>query len=199
MDVESDEPTTMNKKGRMKNKSDHSEQAPSIPKVKAAAATKRIQCPNCGRMLVLPKQFENDYYLTCNICNQQFANPTRTLGRGENYLKKNGCLIFCVFIAVVVLISYFTYSGDSIKADATTVYVITKDIYAPSTEDAAKAMINSMAQNGNDPVSNLDHMYKNDADFTHVFANDKVVVLKKTSSGAVQFFRGCLPCDNCRI
>ena len=39
-------------------------------------------------------------------------------------------------------------------------------------------MINSMARNGNDPILNLEHVYNNDADFTHVFANDKVVVTK---------------------
>ena len=44
-------------------------------------------------------------------------------------------------------------------------------------------MINSMVRNGNDPVSSLEHIYNNDADFTHVFENDKVVVIKKISSG----------------
>ena len=36
---------------------------------------KQIQCPYCGSLLTLPKQFENDDYLRCNICNQDFANP----------------------------------------------------------------------------------------------------------------------------
>ena len=38
---------------------------------------KQIQCPYCGSLLSLPKQFENDDYLRCNICNQDFANPLK--------------------------------------------------------------------------------------------------------------------------
>ena len=86
-------------------------------------------------------------------------------------------------IVVISSIAYITEGGERIKADGTTVYTITEDIYAPSTEAAAKAMINSMVRNGNDPVSSLEHIYNNDADFTHVFENDKVVVIKKISSG----------------
>ena len=121
--------------------------------------------------------------LRCNNCNQDFANPLTALGRGENYLKKYGCLLFIIIIAFVSVIAYFTDGGERIKADGKTEYVITKDIYAPSTEDAAKSMINSMARNGNDAVSNFEYIYNNDASFTHVFANDKVVVLRKVSSG----------------
>ena len=139
-----------------------------------------ILCPNCGSQLTLPRQFRNDYYLHCNICQQEFANPLKPIGKSENFLKKKGCLIFIIFI---VIISYITDGGERIKADGTTVYTITEDIYAPSTEAAAKAMINSMARNGNDPISILEHVYNNDADFTHVFANDKVVVIRKISSG----------------
>jgi hypothetical protein len=142
-----------------------------------------IQCPNCGSQLTLPRQFRTDYYLHCNICQQEFANPLKPMGKSENFLKKNGCLIFIIFIVIISAIAYITDGGERIKADGTTVYTITKDIYAPSTEAAAKAMINSMARNGNDPISNLEHVYNNDADFTHVFANDKVVVIRKISSG----------------
>ena len=142
-----------------------------------------IQCPNCGSQLTLPRQFRNDYYLRCNICLQEFANPLKPIGKSENFLKKNGCLIFIIFLVIISAIAYITDGGERIKADGTTVYTITKDIYAPSTEAAAKAMINSMARNGNDPISNLEHVYNNDADFTHVFSNDKVVVIRKISSG----------------
>ena len=142
-----------------------------------------IQCPNCGNQLTLPRQFRNDYYLRCNICLQEFANPLKPIGKSENFLKKNGCLIFIIFLVIISAIAYITDGGERIKADGTTVYTITKDIYAPSTEAAAKAMINSMARNGNDPISNLEHVYNNDADFTHVFSNDKVVVIRKISSG----------------
>ena len=38
---------------------------------------KQIQCPYCGSLLSLPKQFENDEFLRCNICNQDFANPLK--------------------------------------------------------------------------------------------------------------------------
>lgn len=38
---------------------------------------KQIQCPYCGSLLTLPKQFENDDFLRCNICNQDFANPLK--------------------------------------------------------------------------------------------------------------------------
>ena len=38
---------------------------------------KQIQCPYCGSLLSLPKQFENDDYLRCNICNQDFVNPLK--------------------------------------------------------------------------------------------------------------------------
>ena len=38
---------------------------------------KQIQCPYCGSLLSLPKQFENDDYLRCNICNQDFSNPLK--------------------------------------------------------------------------------------------------------------------------
>jgi len=142
-----------------------------------------IKCPNCGNQIILPKELQNEYYLRCNICNQDFANPLKSLGRGENYLKKYGCLLFIIFIAFVSVIAYFTDGGERIKADGKTEYTITKDIYAPSTEEAAKSMINSMARNGNNAVSNFEYVYNNDANFTHVFANDKVVVLRKISSG----------------
>ena len=145
--------------------------------------SKIIQCPNCGNQIILPKELQNEYYLRCNICNQDFANPLKSLSRGENYLKKHGCLLFIIFIAFVSAIAYFTDGGERIKADGKTEYTITKDIYAPSTEEAAKSMINSMARNGNNAVSNFEYVYNNDANFTHVFANDKVVVLRKISSG----------------
>ena len=38
---------------------------------------KRIQCPYCGSQLTVPRQFENDDYLHCNICNQDFVNPLK--------------------------------------------------------------------------------------------------------------------------
>jgi len=98
-------------------------------------------------------------------------------------LKKNGCLIFIIFIALVSAIAYFTDGGERIKADGKTEYIITKDIYAPTTEETAKSMINSMAKNGNDAISNFEYIYNNDANFTHVHANEKVVVLRKVSSG----------------
>ena len=145
--------------------------------------SKIIQCPNCGNQIILPEELRNEYYLRCNICNQDFANPLKSLGRGEDYLKKHGCLLFIIFIAFVSVIAYFTNGGERIKADGKTEYTITKDIYAPSTEEAAKSMINSMARNGNDATSYLEYVYNNDANFTHVFANDKVVVLRKVSSG----------------
>lgn len=143
-----------------------------------------IQCPNCGSQLTLPDKYKNDYYLHCNICNQEFANPLKSIGRSENYLKKHGCLIIVGIIALLSIIGYFADGGDTIKADSTTVYTITKDIYAPSTEEAAKTMISDMAKNGSkDVISNFEYIYNNDADFTHVFANDKVVVLRRVSSG----------------
>lgn len=143
----------------------------------------QIKCPNCGNALTLPKQFQKDYYLVCNICNQNFANPLKLMGRGENFLKKYGCLIFVIFFAVVVIISYATSSDDNLKADGKTVYYITEDIYAPSNEETAKEMINAIVKNPNDPITMLDYMYNNEENFTHVFANDKVVILKKVSSG----------------
>lgn len=145
--------------------------------------SKTIQCPNCGNQIVLPKELQSEYYLRCNICNQDFANPLKPLGRGENYLKKYGCLFFIIFVAFISVIAYFTDGGERIKADGKTVYIITKDIYAPSTEETAKSMINSMAKNGNNAVSNFEYVYNNNANFTHVFANDKVVVLRIVSSG----------------
>lgn len=149
-----------------------------------AVETNWIQCPNCGSQLMMPDKFKNDYYLRCNICNQEFANPLKPIGRSENYLKKHGCLIFVGIIVLLSVIGYFAEGSDRIKADSTMVYTITKDIYAPSTEDAAKAMINAMAKNGSkDVISNFEYIYDNNANFTHVFANDKVVVLRKVSSG----------------
>lgn len=47
-----------------------------------------IQCPNCGSQLTLPRQFRTDYYLHCNICQQEFANPLKPMGKSENFLKK---------------------------------------------------------------------------------------------------------------
>ena len=38
---------------------------------------KQIQCPYCGSLLSLPKQFENDDILHCNICNLDFSNPIK--------------------------------------------------------------------------------------------------------------------------
>lgn len=142
-----------------------------------------IQCPNCGNQLSLPNELQNEYYLCCNICYQDFANPLKSFGRGENYLKKHGCLLFIILIAFVGVIAYFSDGGERIKADGKTEYIITKNIYAPSTEEAAKSMINSMVKNGNNAVSNFEYVYNNDANFTHVYADDKVVVLRKVSSG----------------
>lgn len=142
-----------------------------------------IQCPNCWSQLTLPRQFKNDYYLRCNICQQEFVNPLKPIVKSENFLKNNGCQIFIIFIVIISTIAYFTDGGERIKADGTTVYTITEDIYAPSTEAAAKALINSIARNGNDQISYLEHLDNNGADFTHVFSNDKVVVIRKISSG----------------
>lgn len=83
---------------------------------------KTILCPNCGNQIILPKELQNEYYLRCNICNQDFANPLKPLGRGENYLKKHGCLLFIIFIAFVSAIAYFTDSENQIKADGKTEY-----------------------------------------------------------------------------
>ena len=148
-----------------------------------SASNQMIVCPHCGSRLTVSKELEKTYYLKCNICGGEFANPLNPIGKSENWLSKNGCLIFIIFIIVISAIAYITDGGERIKADGTTVYTITEDIYAPSTEAAAKAMINSMVRNGNDPISNLEHVYHNDADFTHVFANDKVVVIRRISSG----------------
>ena len=121
--------------------------------------------------------------MSCNICNQDFANPLKPLGRSENFLKKYGCLIIIFFIVSFFAVAYFADGGDRIKADGKTEYTITKDIYAPSTEESANSMVNSMVKNGDNSVSNFEYVYDNDESFTHVFANDKVVVLRKISSG----------------
>lgn len=142
-----------------------------------------IQCPNCRNQFTLPSKLQNDYYLRCNYCNQDFTNPVRNMNRGKNFYNKYGCLIIIIFMAFVSAIAYFTDDRARIKADGKTEYTITKDIYAPSTEEAAKSMINSMARNGNDAISNFEYIYNNDANFTHLFKNDKVVVLRKVSSG----------------
>ncbi len=147
-----------------------------------------IQCPHCGGVLSLPKEVENEPYLHCNLCNRKFSNPNTTLGRSENFLRKHGCLITIGVIIIIFVIGLFTGGwenpDDRISADGQTVYIITEDIYAPINEDIAKAMISSMAKNGtNDPMSMLEFQYKYPNGFTHVFKDNKVIVLKKTSSG----------------
>lgn len=114
------------------------------------------------------------------------------MGNSKDFYNKYGCLIIIIFFTFVSAIAYFTDGGERIKADGKTEYTITKDIYAPSTEEAAKSMIASMAKNGNNAISNFDYIYNNDANFTHVFANDKVVVLRKVSSGyLIRKLRDC--------
>lgn len=113
----------------------------------------------------------------------RLCKPSKVVGERRELFEKNGCLIFIIFIALVSAIAYFTDGGERIKADGKTEYIITKDIYAPTTEETAKSMINSMAKNGNDAISNFEYIYNNDANFTHVHANEKVVVLRKVSSG----------------
>ena len=71
--------------------------------------SKQIQCPYCGSLLTLPKQFENDDYLRCNICNQDFANPLKktvstrwidgsTMGYPNRTWRNAGLFVLAVFV-----------------------------------------------------------------------------------------------------
>lgn len=143
----------------------------------------RIKCPNCGSQLTLSKKMQNDNHLYCNNCNQKFANPLKLFGKIENYLRKFGCLTAIVMIALISFIDYFSSEGIEIKADGTTVYIITNNIHAPSTEETAKAMTKFLAQNSTNSNAYTEFVYDNEARFTHVFENDRVVVLKRISTG----------------
>lgn len=144
---------------------------------------KRIRCSKCGNSFLVPKELHDKLYLKCTICHQQVENPLNSLGRGIISLKKYGCLVTLALFVVIITISSIIGSKNNIKADGTTVYTITEDIYAPSTEAVARNMINSIADTGGDNIAYLDFVARNEQEFTHVFQNDQVVVLKETSSG----------------
>ena len=144
---------------------------------------KRIRCSKCGNSFLVPKELQENLYLKCTICHQQVENPLSSVGRGIISLKKYGCLIALAVFIVITAISYIIGETNGIKADGTTIYTITENIYAPSTEAVAKNMIHSISETGGDNIAYLDFVARNEQNFTHVFQNDKVVVLKKTSSG----------------
>lgn len=80
----------------------------------------QITCPHCGSRLVLSKELENTYYLQCNICGGEFANPLNPIGNTENWLNKHKVLWFCMIIVVMIAIAaIFMPEGGSNKAVAT--------------------------------------------------------------------------------
>ena len=91
--------------------------ANSTKKTNAVSTNNQIICPHCGSRLTVSKELENTYYLQCNICGGEFANPLNPIGKSENWLSKNGskwgCLIIVVIIAIAAL---FTPKGGSTGA-----------------------------------------------------------------------------------
>lgn len=164
-----------------------------------------IKCPHCGATLSLPEEFKNDKQLHCGKCNQNFENTLnkqkviqpdvdnstskspskkRRRKRGSKEIGTKGKII----ISIIILALYswwYLASQDSIKADGQTTYIITQDIYAPTTEEAAKDFIHSAVENQNDEIEMSEEYIVRIADNSMVLISqgDRVIVQKKVSSG----------------
>lgn len=80
-------------------------------------AGNQIVCPHCGSKLTVSKELESTYYLQCNICGGEFANPLNPIGKSENWLSKNGSKWGCLIIVVIIAIAaIFAPKGGSTGA-----------------------------------------------------------------------------------
>lgn len=169
------------------------------------------KCPHCGAILALPEEFQNDKQLHCSKCDRNFENThdqqeaaqvqysnknsqnaangqsnsvrkKRKRKRGSKEMGIKGKIITTITLLILIL-WWQRYSQGNIKTDGHTIYTITQDIYAPTTEEAAKNYIHSAIDNQNDPVGQFEYMYNNSNSMTHMFQGDRVVVVKETSSG----------------
>ena len=146
---------------------------------------KKVQCPSCGAVLTLSSQVEKCSKLRCTICNKEFNNPLKLLGRTESHIRKYGCIIGPIIFLLAALIGSITDDSVNIKRDGKTIYIITMNDYAPMTKEASAAYVEFLAKNKGGSISILDYIYKHESDFTHMFEGDSVVVLDLCSSGYV--------------
>lgn len=163
-----------------------------------------IKCPHCGATLSLPEEFKSDKQLHCSKCNQNFENTLdkqkiiqadvdnstskspsrkRRRKRGSIEIGTKGKII----ISIIILALYswwYLASQDSIKTDGQTIYTITHDIYAPTTEEAAKNFIHSAIENRDDEIAKLEYMLRTGSHcMISISQGDRVIVLKKVPSG----------------
>ena len=91
------------------------------------SASNQIVCPHCGSRLTVSKELENTYYLQCNICGGEFANPLNPIGKSENWLSKNGSKWGCLIIVVIIAIAaIFTPKGGPTGAVGDNIVITTK-------------------------------------------------------------------------
>ena len=90
------------------------EVANSAKKTNANSINNKITCPHCGSRLTVSKELENTYYLQCNICGGEFANPLNPIGKSENWLSKNGSKWGClIIVAIIAIAAIFAPKGAS--------------------------------------------------------------------------------------
>ena len=139
---------------------------------------KSIVCPHCGSKLFLSKELEDTYYLRCNICQGEFANPLKPIGKSENWLRKNGakwgCLIIVVLLALATLFAPKDFTsgtggvGDNI--------VLTKETFGAIDEKAFDELNDVMVAKDN--IGLLQLMY--DGRVENLKSGTKGLVLKRS-------------------
>ena len=112
---------------------------------------KQIQCPYCGSLLSLPKQFENDDFLRCNICNQDFSNPLKktistrwidssTMGYPNRTWRNAGLFL------LAVIVFYMIATKDKKESQSATQQFQTETKVNTSEEDETRELSLSMAK-----------------------------------------------------
>lgn len=114
-----------------------------------------IECPNCGSQLTLPEKFRKDYYLHCNICQRDFANPLNPVGKSENWLKKKGSKWGCLIIVIIIVIAAIFAPKDVSTGNVGDEIVITANIYGAIDEAAFSELSDAILAQDQRGVSEL--------------------------------------------
>jgi len=113
---------------------------------------KHIQCPYCGSQLTLPKQFENEDYLRCNICNQDFANPLKstlssrwidgsTMGYPNRTWRNAGLFVLAVMVFYLFAANNMKDSKPAIQQIQSEASTYTPVMDAPAEDDTRELVI----------------------------------------------------------
>jgi DNA-directed RNA polymerase subunit RPC12/RpoP len=136
-----------------------------------------IQCPNCGNQLIMPEKFRNDYYLRCNICQKDFANPLNPVGKSENWLKKDGFKWGCLIIVIITMLAAIFVPSDfsSVPIVGDEIMIAT-DTFGAVDEQAFDEMEDAIK--ANDKIGLLQLMYDNRVE--HLKSGTSAIIIKHT-------------------